>query len=247
MTIRKIHANLVSLYWRISVSKPLHVLAVSLIGGLLFVSAAQAVNIVQNPGFELDDASGGPVTPPTGWTVTPVGGIADVFVESGFSNSGNNAAAIGYGTLTQTLSTVAGTTYTVSFYVGIDDATTLGDPNATFDASLGGQDLFGGVPLTPGPPFPGSVVQCPNPSAACSAETTSTFTATSASTVLSFTGLTSLNGSSPQGLWYLDDVDVEAVAAPEPPAMVVLATALGGILLVRGWGLLKRGLHTRLG
>jgi hypothetical protein len=215
--------------------KALGVLAFSFGAAMLLAPAAWATNIVQNAGFKADDASGGPVTPPTGWTVTDVGGITDVGVEQGFSNTGNNAAYIGYGTLSQTLATVIGTTYTVSFFVGIDDATTLTDPNATFTASLGGQDLLGGVPLLPGPPFPGSFLQCPNASSPCAAETTDSFTATAATSVLSFTGLTTSNGSSPDGLWYLDDVDVEAVAvaAPEPSGMLVLGVALTGIGLVR--------------
>nr|WP_294557438.1 hypothetical protein [uncultured Rhodopila sp.] len=209
-----------------------------LAAGAAFVlaSPARADNIVLNPGFELDDASGGPVTPPTDWTVTAINGIADVGVENGFANSGNNAAYIGYGTLSQTLATVAGALYSVSFYVGINDGTTLTDPNATFSASAGGADLLGGA-LTPGPPNPGSFIQCPNPASQCVAETTNTFTATSTSTVLSFTGLTSLSGSSPTGVWYLDDVAVELIAGPqvvpEPAAAALLIPALAGLWLVR--------------
>lgn len=199
---------------------------------LLAAPAAWAANIVLNPGFETDDASSGPVTPPTDWTVTALNGIVDVGVEEGFANSGNNAAYIGYGTLSQTLTTVVGTTYTVSFYVGIDLATMLSDPNAMFYASLGGQDLLGGAPLTPGPPNPGSFIQCPDPTTPCGAETTNTFTASSTSSVLSFTGVTSLNGSSPTGVWYLDDVDVEPLtsAIPEPGSVLLLAAATLGLL-----------------
>jgi hypothetical protein len=205
---------------------------------VLSMAGARAGNIVLNPGFELDNASSGPVTPPTDWTVTAVGGIADVGVEQGFAHSGKNAAYIGYGTLSQTLATVVGTTYVVSFFVGIDDAFTLTDPNATFTASLGGQDLLGGVPLTPGPPFPGSFIQCPNPGSPCGAETSNTFTATSTTSVLSFTGLTSLSGSSPEGVWYLDDVDVQPMVVPEPTGALVLTVALGGMGLARRWKVL---------
>jgi hypothetical protein len=211
-----------------------HAILVCTIGAtLLLAPAAWAVNIVQDPGFEAEDASGGPVTPSPVWTVTALNGISDVYVENTFANSGSNAAAIGYGTMSQTLTTVVGTTYTVSFYVGIDDNATLSDPNATFDASLGGQDLFGGVPLTPGPPLPGSFLQCPNASTPCSAETTDTFTATSTTSVLSFTGVTTLAGASPQGIWYLDDIDVESQATtpvPEPGTGAILLASLFGLL-----------------
>jgi hypothetical protein len=126
------------------------VMAATLGTAIVLAPSARAANIVQNPGFEADNASAGPVTPPTDWTVTAIGGIADAGVEEGFANSGNNAAYIGYGTLSQALNTVVGTTYTVSFYVGIDDFTTLNDSNATFDATasgtnLGTVDLFGGT------------------------------------------------------------------------------------------------------
>lgn len=215
-------------------------LATVLSAAISLTPAARAQNIVSNPGFEADNASSGPVTPPTGWTVISIGGIADAGVLVGFANSGSNAAYIGYGTLSQTLTTTIGATYTVSFFVGIDDLTTLTDPNATFDATvsginLGSLDLFGGVALTPGAPgpTPGSFVQCPNPSNPCSAETSDTFTAEDTATVLSFTGLTTLSGSSPTGVWYLDDVDVEAVAAPEPSALLVLVSAFGLTTLAR--------------
>jgi hypothetical protein len=203
------------------------------------IPAAHATNVVANPGFEADDASGGPVTPPTSWSVLPVGGIADAGVEDGFANSGNNAGYIGYGALSQSLATVIGTTYTVSFFVGIDDTATLTDPNASFDAtvsgsSLGTVDLLGS-PMTPGPPTPGSFIQCPNPATPCSAEITDTFTAQDTSTLLTFTGLTSLSGQSPIGLWYLDDVSVDdgSTAIPEPSVMLVLAAALGLLTVAR--------------
>jgi hypothetical protein len=204
---------------------------------LLGSQVASAANIVLNPGFELDDASSGPVTTVTDWTISAVSGIEDVGVESGFSDSGQNAAYIGYGTLSQSLITTIGTTYAVSFFVGIDDANTLTDPNASFDAVIGGQDLFGGVALTPGPPTPGTFLQCPNPTAPCSVEITDTFTATSTSTLLSFTGLTSLSGNVPTGVWYLDDVSVTAptvvVSAPEPSGAALLLLAVPVIALVR--------------
>ena len=211
-----------------------------IIGTAFLCGSAWADNIVTNPGFEADDASSGAVTPPTGWTVTsPDGsGIAVAGVEQGFSNSGNNAAYIAYATLSQTLATVAGTTYTVSFWVGINDAATLTDPNATFSASLGGQDLLGGA-MPPGPPNPGSFMQCPNPANPCYAETTDLFTATSTASVLAFTGLTSLvatpNGIAPDGVWYVDDVSVTPLVTevPEPATMMLLGLGVAGIGMVR--------------
>jgi hypothetical protein len=208
-------------------------LALAFGAAMLLTPPAQASNIVQDPGFELEDISGGPVTSSNDWTFSAVDAILDAGIEGGFSNSGNNAAYIGYGMLSQNLATVIGTTYSVSFYVGIDDNTTLTDPNALFTASLGGQDLLNGS-LTPGPPFPGSFIQCPSTSSPCVAETTDTFTATSTASLLTFTGLTSVDGS-PLGLWYIDDIDVEAlsVAAPEPSAELLFCSALGLIALAR--------------
>jgi hypothetical protein len=76
-------------------------------------------------------------------------------------------------------------------------------------------------------------LQCPDPANPCSAETTNTFTAQDTSTLLSFTDITTLNGSSPTGLWYVDDVDVEAQLAHEPSGILLLAVALAGIGLAR--------------
>jgi len=225
--------------------KTLTAAAVALITAGYWSAPVVAANIVANPGFEANVLpTDGSTTPPTSWTVTAinvpsVGLVGDAGVEEGFSNSGSNAAYIGYGILSQALSTVAGTTYTVSFFVGIDDLTTFRDANATFDATVSGTtlgtvDLLGGTPLTPsGVGVPVSWVQCPDPSNACGAETTDTFTAQDSSTTISFTGITSLSGSSPTGVWYLDDVSVTPVPAPEPSDLLVLATALGLLTLAR--------------
>jgi len=220
---------------------PVGPLAVLFCAAIAIAPAAWAANIVTDPGFENEDASAGSVPVSAPWIAGAANSIVDVGVEEGFVNSGNNAAFIGYGTLSQVLTTVVGATYTVSFFVGINDAFTLTDPNATFDATvsgsaLGSVDLFGGVPLTPGPPNPGSFIQCPNPGSPCSAETTDTFTAADTTTTLTFTGLTSLDvNNNPLGVWYVDDVDVEAQAqaAPEPPGIAVLALGLGLLTLIR--------------
>lgn len=192
---------------------------------------ALGANIVANGGFEADAATtdgGIPVSPPTDWSVSAVtdpagaGSVTDAGADNAFPNSGLNAAYLGDGTLSQLLTTVPDTSYDISFWVGVDDPTTATDPLASFDASFGGTDLFGGTPLTPSDlPF-GSYVNF-----------TDTITATADTTTISFTGLTSDDG----GDWYLDDVDVEAVplvtAAPEPSSLLLLLPLFAALPLLR--------------
>jgi hypothetical protein len=182
--------------------------------------AALAANIVQNGAFDVDDASGGPVTTVTGWTIAAVNSVTDAGVDEAFPHSAPNAAYIGDGVLSQSLTTVNGATYNFSFWVGVDDTATLSDGSATFDATAGGTDLFGGTPLDTSGYGLGQYQNF-----------TGTFTATSASTTLSFTGGTTNDG----GTWYVDDVSVTASSAalPEPSVMLILASALGLLTAVR--------------
>jgi hypothetical protein len=190
---------------------------------LLCGSSAWATNIVSKSGFEADNASGGAVTPPTDWAVSGMAGV-----EQGFSHSRDNAEYLGNGTLSQDLSAVVATTFQVSFWVGINDATTLEDPNTTFGASLGGEDLLGGA-MPPEPPFPGSFIQCPNMGSPCHQKTMDSFTATSTTTTLSFTRVISIPGE----FWFVDDVSVTPQESTSMPKSTTLALVGVGFLRIR--------------
>lgn len=171
-------------------------------------------NLVANPGFEADNTSSGPVTPPTDWMAS-----GDAGADDSFPHSGNNDGYLADGSLSQVLATMAGATYTISFWVGVDDPTLASDPAATFTATFGGTPVAG-TPITPfDVAFPGYT------------EFTGTATAAGANTTLSFTGLIN-DGDGP---WYLDDIDVE-LAVPEPASVLFLLPALAAL----GLGRLRR-------
>jgi len=193
---------------------------------------ALAQNLVDNPGFEADDSVFGTegtsflVYPyPSGWTQTGNVGVVDTF-----SNSGQASAQLADGSLSQMLSTTPGVTYTISFYVGVDDGGLGTDPNAIFDASFGGTDLLQGDSIL----VPDGVTgQDVGPAVGNDAfeEFTDQLVASGPSTTLIFTG----NISAGDGPWYLDDVSVQPLvtAAPEPSAALLLLPALAIIGLVR--------------
>jgi hypothetical protein len=182
--------------------------AVGIVAGLSLPANA---NLVSNPGFEADDASGGPVLNPTFWNVSGNAGV-----DNQNPNSGLNDGFIGNGSLSQTVATMIGTVYNVSFYVDVVDLTLALDSSASFDATFGGTDVVGG-PIAPiglyGP----------------YQQFTTQVTATSTSSPLTFTGVTSPG----DGSFYVDDVDVEAQAMPEPWTILLMASALAGLGLVR--------------
>lgn len=182
-------------------------------------TTARAANIVLNPGFDLDDTTQGPVSPPTNWTVGNAGS-GDVGADHTFPRSSPNDAFLGDGDLSQVLTT-SNAIYSISFWVGIDDTTTLNDGGATFDATFGGTDLMpGGSPIGTGGFTLGTYQGF-----------TATVTASAGSTTLDFTGHT----SNDTGAWYLDDVSVttQAQAVPEPTTGALLFSALGLIGLAR--------------
>ena len=103
--------------------------AVALVGlglALLAAPAAQAQNLVTNPGFETGDYSG--------YTLT--GDSSGSYISSPGYNSDFSAAlttSTANGFLSQTLNTKVGQTYNISFYLESDGAT----PN-TFSLAFGG-------------------------------------------------------------------------------------------------------------
>lgn len=173
-------------------------------------------NIVTNCGFETGDF--------TGWTIsgnTTNPGNNYYGVDSFDANSGNYGAymsqdLLGTGAtvdLSQTLTTVAGKQYQVSFWLDQDTPPATGYTH-TFTAMWGATTMLA---LTP-------TVTSPGPNGVWT-EYTFTETATGVSTLLEFLF------ENDDSYWSFDDVS--AVPIPEPPAGVLAATALCALLLLR--------------
>jgi PEP-CTERM motif len=165
------------------------------------VCDAIAGNLVANCGFETGTFVGS-------WTVSNNDGNT-VVAGAGFDegpNSGNYFAAFGTvggdATIQQTLTTVPGETYAISFYFASDGET----PN-DFSALFNGDLLYSNL----------------DTSAFGYTKFTFTDTATSTSTLLQF------NGRSDPGFQALDDISV--IATPEP-ASTPLLLAVAGLFAV---------------
>jgi PEP-CTERM motif len=168
-------------------------------------------NLVANPGFETGDF--------TGWSLTGTSdAVGDTVVASaGFNswlpNSGTFFAALGAlgsdSTLSQTIATTAGQTYTFSWFLGSDGSTP-----SDFSAFWNGSTILSLVdaPATPG--------YTRGTSTASYAFYSFTEVATSASTVIQF------NSRNDQNYWAFDDVSVSLAAVPEPSSLVLSAIAV---------------------
>jgi hypothetical protein len=175
---------------------------------------AVAANLVLNPGFETDDF--------TDWTVAGDGiSIDTVFPNTGCCDAAFSATTTdpNAGVLSQTLLTVSGKTYELSFAL-LDEAGFSGD---SFTVQFGGfsATITGDEAAPPG--------DLP------SLYTAEGFTVPEAdiaggSTVLAFKGLNDpLSGID----WNLDDVSVNAVATPEPSTWILLVIAFAGLGIQR--------------
>ncbi len=162
-----------------------------------------AGNIVQNPGFESGDSSD--------WTT----GGANLVCQTGTMDFGVpclvNSGQYAYNSdtlLAQTLTTVAGQVYTLSFYYATEidgeGAGTQGEESNSFAVQFGGNTVYGPLTDVHQPTYLQVVIP--------------DLTATSASTLLSFN---MTNG--PGGFW-LDDISVDP--APEPGTAGFTALAL---------------------
>jgi len=159
--------------------------------------AQQGINLVQDPGFEsATDANTAP-----GWTLSSGFGTDYVFTDGGTTASGGSAnSGLWYAefaatsaanaqsaTLSQTIATTAGSYYTVSFFLA-----NFGGPHDTFLATFGGQ----------------TILSLTDASAFSYTKYTMVIKATSANSVLAFTG------EQDPASFGLDDVSVEAGPAP---------------------------------
>lgn len=165
------------------------------------VAGAQAANIVNNGSFETGDF--------TGWTQTGNTGFTGVFAGNPAPGGGSFAAFFGpfgsIGGITQTLTTLPGQFYTISFAFEPDGGTP-----SFFSAVWGAQTLF-------------SVT---NPAASGYQVLSFLALATSLSTTLSF------NFRDDPGFLFLDSVSVSA-SVPEPASLALLGIALGGMGFAR--------------
>jgi hypothetical protein len=181
------------------------------------VVQANADNIVVDPGFESGIPGPYAGAMGDGWVVTAgTGAICNVDGDgcgnAGDAHTGTQMAFLdwsnSFNTITQTLTTVVGQTYAISYWVADEHPNSL-------EVTFGGSTLFDGTAPTNGVTRGNYVEQTFNS------------TATSTSTVLAFSG----QRTTGRGGTLLDDVSVTAV--PEPATWLLTSVALLGLCGLR--------------
>ncbi len=167
-----------------------------------------------DPGFENGIPSSYTGDMGDGWVVTAgTGAICNVSGvpcgNAGPAHTGIQMAFLDWSdslnTISQTLTTVIGQTYTVSYWVA-------GDQPNFLDVTFGGSTLFNGTA-----PTNINYVQFSFDA-----------TATSTSTILAFSGQRTV-----RGVELLDDVSVTATGVPEPATWLLTSVALLGLGVLR--------------
>ena len=179
--------------------------------------SANAVNLVADSGFEASADGAGPHPFSASWTNIDASGFSGVGGDSLFAHTGNNYAFLGakpgFGSLSQALTTMAGQSYSLSFWLANDITAGLPSGNSF-------RVLFGGV----------QVFALTNQSAFGYTQfTISNLVATSTTSALEFV----YNHNN--DFWRLDDISVDAQGVPEAFSTIWLALpALGLVYFSRG-------------
>ncbi len=178
--------------------------------GSVFAQAA----VITNGDFETGDLTGDL----TGWTLTNASAF-DAVCASGsvigsstcIANSGTYSMAFGQfeglTTLSQTIATTSGSTYTISFYLANDNP---GGSVESFAMQWNGSTVF----------------SLPDPQASFpySQRVILNLTATSSSTLLAF------DARHDPAQWFLDSIAIADSAVPEPASLLLTGVGLAAIL-----------------
>ncbi len=182
--------------------------------GVLYAVSAGAVParaaVITNGGFETGDLTGWTLSNSSAFDAVCVAGVP-IGASTCIANSGIHAMAFGQfnavATLSQTIATTTGNTYTISFFLANDNPD--GDPVETFAVRWDGATVF----------------SLPSPQAAFgySQRVIFNLTATSSSAVLAF------DAQHDPYSWYLDDVSIADAPVPEPASLFLTGFGLAAV------------------